>query len=148
MRARLRLTGPDKIAAHGVIDDRDDGLSIRLDLLDPPRDWTITAVTVTSEPSRAVTAEDLSRVGRELPVLTAVLAALMQAERTAAVAASGETGDELARVAGIYERAVESHQRPVLAVMQELNLSRPTANRRIRAAKDLGLLPERVGELR
>ncbi len=47
------------------------------------------------------------------------------------------------RAASIYLEAMEDGRLPLKAVMKELDLTKPTASRRIRAARDLGLIPEK-----
>ena len=47
---------------------------------------------------------------------------------------------EVSRAAMIYREAVEDGKRPLQAVMKAMNLSKATASRRVRAAKDAGLI--------
>ena len=53
------------------------------------------------------------------------------------------TPGEVERAASIYRDALEDGRLPLKAVMKELDLTKPTASRRIRAARDLGLIPEK-----
>ncbi len=57
-------------------------------------------------------------------------------------AADGGIPAEVARAAAIYNEAVSDGRLPLKAVMKALQLSKPTASRRVRAAKDLGLIQE------
>lgn len=47
----------------------------------------------------------------------------------------------LNEVANVYSEAIRQGRRPVVAVEQAFGLTKPTANRRIRLARDQGLLP-------
>lgn len=57
-------------------------------------------------------------------------------------AADGGIPAEVARAATVYNEAVSDGRLPLKAVMKALQLSKPTASRRVRAAKDLGLIHE------
>jgi len=48
---------------------------------------------------------------------------------------------ELRLIAATYLRAVRAGKRPIVAIQREFGLTRATANRRVRAARDVGLLP-------
>lgn len=97
-----------------------------------------------------ITDEDLHRVAELLPTLAQIAYAAAQPEmdHTAMAMASSRVGKEVLRAAEVYRAAVAQDTSPLKAVMDELNLSKPTASRRIRAAKDAGLLPEKASDLR
>jgi hypothetical protein len=51
------------------------------------------------------------------------------------------TDEELQEVADVYNSAKEAGIRPLQEVMRQCNLSRRTADNRVRACKDKGLIP-------
>lgn len=62
--------------------------------------------------------------------------------RSGAVGRPGLTDSEVREVADVYLAAQAAGKRPTAAVMDELGLSRDQANRRVKRARDLGLIPE------
>jgi len=146
--AKVRTTGPEpwRVRSTFVVIAR--GWKIEVEPMDPANQvWDVKTLAVTAtDPRHPVTAEALREIADELPALmsyTAHEARLVTDEMSMsdAVAAAGAAGDELARVAETYKRAVEQMKPPVVMVEQELGLTKATANRRIRKARDLGLLP-------
>lgn len=134
-------------ASRGItkarLDDRPDGWTIELTFADPPGDWGIKRLSIDAgEHGDWVTVENLEALARELPELLAISSALRLAEkRSQAVASVGSAADRLSAVAEVYLDATREGHRPVKAVMDKLGMKRATANRRIREARDLGLLP-------
>ena len=57
-------------------------------------------------------------------------------------------GRETLFAAQIVKDAIERHENPLQAVQEQLNVSKATASRRVRAAKDAGLLPDKLGDLK
>lgn len=102
-----------------------------------------------------LTAADVERVSEALPRLVALaygavspdVPSLVQTDMVDLAAGAADRGiqAEVARAAAIYRQAVEDDRLPLQAVMKALNLSKPTASRRVRAAKDLGLIPDNRG---
>ena len=93
--------------------------------------------------------EVMHRVANLLPTLAQVAFAACQPGLDHEVRSLGASrvGKEVVRTADVYAAAVADRRSPLQAVMDELSLSKATASRRIRAAKDAGLLPERASEL-
>lgn len=135
--------GPSRGVTSATFDDRPDGWTIEMTFADPPGDWGIKRLTIDAgEHGDWVTIENLTALARELPELLAISSALRFAEkRSKAVASVGSEADRLSAVAETYLQAAQEGQRPVVAVMEKLGMSRGTANRRVREARDLGLLP-------
>lgn len=97
-----------------------------------------------------LTAVQVAEVAQIMPRLVAMaynavapeLPAFVQADLIAGAQDVGISG-EIARAASIYRDALADGRLPLKAVMKELNLTKPTASRRIRAARDMGLIPEK-----
>jgi len=146
---RVRTTGPLPWQVRSTFVDTTRGWKIEVEPTDPANQvWEIKSLVVTAtDPSHPVTTEALREIADQLPALmsyTAHEAAFGLRDEMSmsdAVAAAGQRGDELARVAETYKRAVEQMLPPVVMVEKELGLTKATANRRIRKARDLGLLP-------
>ena len=65
-------------------------------------------------------------------------------KRASAISPTRGAKDEILRAALIYLGAVSYGRPPLQEVMERMGLAKATASRRIRAAKDVGLLPESV----
>ena len=147
--ANVRTTGPEPWRVRSTFVNLAHGWRIEIEPIDPANQvWDIKSLAVSATDSRnPVTAEVLREIADELPGLMKYMAdetgwgLTDEMSASDAVAATGELGDELARVAETYKRAVADRKPPVVMVEQELGLSKATANRRIRKARDLGLLP-------
>lgn len=50
------------------------------------------------------------------------------------------TPDELQHIADVYNTALENNQPPLQAILADTGLPKATASRRIRSAKDAGLI--------
>jgi hypothetical protein len=95
-----------------------------------------------------VTAETLRDFADALGDFVSMAVAGMSYSRTSqAVAGTGREGSEVARAAEIYRAAVLDGDPPIRRIVDEMNLSTATAARRVRKAKDLGLIPERADML-
>lgn len=62
--------------------------------------------------------------------------------RSGAVGRPGLTDTEVREAADVYLAAEAAGRRPTAAVRDELGLSRDQANRRVKRARDLGIIPE------
>lgn len=147
--ASVRTTGPLPWQVRSTFVDTTRGWKIEVEPTDPANQvWEIKSLVVTAtDPSHPVTTEALREIADQLPALMsytaheAAFGVRDEMSMSDAVAAAGQRGDELARVAETYKRAVEQMLPPVVMVEKELGLTKATANRRIRKARDLGLLP-------
>ncbi len=102
-----------------------------------------------------IDASKVAKVAEQLPRLVAHAYAeaapgvpsVVQADMVSLAAGAADRGipAEVAKAAAIYRQAVEEDRLPLQAVMKALSLSKPTASRRVRAAKDLGLIPDSKG---
>lgn len=116
--------------------------------------------TSTPDPSRVMESvtivgpgiddEVLHRVADKLPTLArhAFTEAQSELDHGTRTLGASRVGKEVVKAADVYLAAVKADTSPLRAVMDELHLSKPTASRRIRAAKDAGLLPEKASDLR
>lgn len=103
-----------------------------------------------------LTAVHVASVAEALPRLVALAYGAVAPEVPAFVqtdmvdlavgAVDGGIQAEVVRAAAVYREAVQDDRLPLQAVMRALNMSKPTASRRVRAAKDLGLIPEKGGK--
>lgn len=105
-------------------------------------------VRVTQTASADITDESLRRVAKRLPVLMSIATQASHPDVTGLDLVASDVGRETLEAARIVREAVERHDNPLQAVQQALNVSKATASRRVRAAKDAGLLPDKLGELR
>lgn len=99
-----------------------------------------------------LTSRDVEKVAKRLPGLTATaIQAVSPAEddelAVTVMTAGKDAGipSEVAQAALIYMRAIDEGRRPLQAVMKDLHLTKATASRRVRAAKDAGLIAESTG---
>lgn len=144
-----RRNAPDSLTATYV--DDIEGLTIRLDMRgEHGGTFRLEGVSVTGAD---LTARRMAEVMRLLPYLT--LSAVEasghepgQDEVYRTLEGLGDRADDIACTVSAYRRAVLRFEPALTAVMDECSLSKATASRRIREAKDLGLLPERVADLR
>ncbi len=127
-----------------VFDERTgDGWRVKLTFADPPGDWGVTKIEIdaTGPDGEWITAENLAALAREFPGLLVVAAQLVNADFAAAAQSGGRSVEGLRAIADIYTQAANAGTRPVKAVMEATGLPRTTANRRVREARELGLLP-------
>ncbi len=146
--AKVKVTGPSPTRVRSTFVDTSRGWQIEIEPVDAEgQDWEIRSLTLRAmSPGNPITADAMREIADNLPGFMAFTAQNVggladEMSASDAVAAAGAAGDELARVAETYKRAVAETRPPVVAVEQELGLKKATANRRIRKARDLGLLP-------
>jgi hypothetical protein len=127
---------------------QDRGWAVQLTADDPSgNEWGLRELSITvQDGGELIDDEGLRWLAASLPGLMGFLgtrAPLVGSDtaKVAAVKASGPEGEQLVRVADAYMRAVRAGTRPVVAVERELGLTKTTANRRVRAAREMGLLP-------
>lgn len=144
--ARRRFCSPTCAGRNMEFTDHERGW--RLELQPDTEDWSIETLSVSRlDGGHPITADTLRVIATAMPGLLSYLgrkAPLLggQDEQAEAVAASGEEGKRLVQVAQIYSQAVsEGNRKPVRAVAEDFGYSIATANRWIRQARDLGLLP-------
>lgn len=143
--AKARFRGPNPARTSLEFTDHERGW--RLELEPNIEDWSVETLSVTRlEDGHPLTAESLRVIATALPGLLSYLGRRAPVvgglePQEDAIAASGEEGKRLVQVARVYRQSSEIGEYPVEAVAAEFVVSKATANRWIRAARDLGLLP-------
>lgn len=108
----------------------------------------ITAITLDNPPALGVTADHLRRLADLLPQLTELTYSATSFSATPGMRLfASEAGRDVIEAADLYRKAVAEGRSPHDAIMAQQNVSKATASRRIRAAKDAGLLPEKASQL-
>lgn len=144
--AKVRYQGPIEQSVALTFTDAERGW--RLELTPDLEDWSVETLSVTRlEGGQPLTAASLREIASALPGLLSYLGRKAPTvggpeAQEDAVAAAGERGELLVEVARVYSRAVALRDpRPVVAVCEEFVWSKAHANRLIREARDIGLLP-------
>ena len=87
---------------------------------------------------------DVSPRKKNVPLLKGIRLDTESKKRASVVSPTRGAKDEILSAALIYLGAVSYGRPPLQEVMERMGLAKATASRRIRAAKDVGLLPESV----